>query len=141
MSMIKSLQVYLQGYSGMAMRPINAVLTDKPGEHPSSYALAPSGNGKTVTDVAGNKTFENKYIFYAKEVMADETDRQENYDFLEGLVDWLDEQNDLENLPELSGRYTAESIEATNAMLVEIDEDGTGLYQVQIKLTIKKGRK
>jgi hypothetical protein len=138
MSIIKALQDYLKTYSGMDMRPISEVLTDQTGEHPSSYALAPSGNGKTITDIVGNKTFENNYVFYAKEAAADEVDRRENYDFLESLSDWLDEQNDAGNLPALPGRYEAESLEVSNILLFDIDEDGTGLYQVQIKLTLTK---
>ncbi len=137
MSVIKAVQDYLRQYNGMVLQ----VLTDQTGEKPSSYALAPSGNGKTTTDVVGNKTFENNYVFYAKESAANEVDRQENYDFLESLTDWLDDQNDANSLPILSGGYEAESLEVSNAMLFEIDEDGTGLYQVQIKLIITKRRK
>lgn len=138
MSIIKALQDYLETYEGMEIRPISEVLTDQVGKRPSSYALAPSGNGKTVTDIIGNKIFENNYVFYAKEAAKDEIDRQENYDFLEDLSDWLDDQNDVGNLPVLSGRYSIENLEVSNAMLFDIDEDGTGLYQVQIKLTITK---
>ncbi|MDD4390590.1 MAG: minor capsid protein [Eubacteriales bacterium] len=140
MSIIRSLQDYIETYDGMELRPITQVLTDRTDEQPSSYALAPAGNGKTVTDIAGNRTFENNYVFFAKEAAADEVDRQENYDFLEGLSDWLDDQNDEGNLPQLRGRYEAESIDVTNAMLFDIDEDGTGLYQVQIKLILTKRR-
>lgn len=137
MSIIKALQDYLKTYGGMEMKSISQVLTDRIDENPSSYALAPSGNGKTVTDIIGNKMFENNYVFYAKEAAADEVDRSENYDFLEDLQDWLDDQNDIGNLPVLTGRYEAESIDVTNAILFDI-EDGVGLYQVQIKLTITK---
>jgi hypothetical protein len=134
MSIIKALQDYLETYDGMELQ----VLTDQTGERPSSYALAPSGNGKVTEDIIGNKTFENNYVFYAREATKDEVDRQDNYDFLESFSDWLDEQNDAGNLPELPGRYLAESIEVANSMLFEIDEGGTGLYQVQIKFTITK---
>ncbi len=141
MSIIRALQDYLKTYDGMDMRPISEVLTDQTRENASSYALAPSGNGRTVVDIIGNVTFENNYVFYAKEAAADEIDRRENYDFLEDLSDWLEEQNDEGNLPELPGRYEAENLEVSNILLFDIDEDGTGLYQVQLKLTMikKKG--
>lgn len=138
MSIIKTLQNYLKTYNGMDMRPISEVLTDQTGKGFSSYALAPSGNGKVVTDIVGNKTFENNYVFYAKEAAADEVDRQDNYDFLEDFQDWLDDQNDAGNLPVLPGRYEAESLEVSNAMLFDIDGNGAGLYQVQIKLILTK---
>ncbi len=138
MSIIKALQDYLKTFDGMEIRPIPEVLTDRTGRHSSSYALAPSGNGKTTTDIIGNKTFENNYVFYAKEAASNEVDRQENYDFLESLSDWLDDQNDEGILPALPGRYQADSIEVANAMLFDVGENGTGLYQVQIKLKITK---
>lgn len=133
MSILKALQNYLSEYDGMEM-----ISTDRTEEHPSSYALAPAGNGKTVTDIIGNKRFENNYVFYAKEAASVEVDRQENQDFLEDFSDWLDERNDADILPDLPGRYEAESISVANAMLFDIDEDGTGFYQVQIKLTLTK---
>ena len=138
MSIIKALQDFLATYEGMNLQPL---ATDMAGTVISKYALAPSGNGKTITDIVGNKTFENNYVFYAKETAANETDRQDNYDFLEGLSDWLDEQNDADNFPILPTGYEVGSIEVSNAMLFDIYEDGTGLYQVQIKLkfTKKKG--
>lgn len=138
MSIIKALQDYLVTYEGMDLQPL---ATDLPGTGVSKYALAPSGNGKTITDIVGNKTFENNYVFYAKEAAANEADRLDNYDFLEDFSNWLEEQNDADNFPVLPAGYEVESIIVSNVMLFDIDEDGTGLYQVQIKLifTKKKG--
>lgn len=141
MSILKTLQDYLQEYDGMNMRPISEILTDITKEQVGSYALAPSGNGKTTTDITGNRTFENNYVFYARESVSDEVDRGENQDFLEDFSDWLDERAEKEDFPVLGERYQVESIEIFNAMLFDIDEDGTGLYQVQIKLTFIKRRK
>lgn len=132
---LKALQDYLQTYEGMNLQPL---ATDLAGTVISKYALAPSGNGKTTTDIVGNKTFENNYVFYAKEYAADESERKENHDFLEGFSDWLDEQNDANNFPVLTGGYGVDNIAVSNAMLMDIGEDGNGLYQIQIKLTITK---
>ncbi len=140
MSIIKSLQDYLKTFDGMELKPISQVLTDQ-ANNPSSYALTPSGNGKIVTDIVGNKTYQNNYMFYAKEAAADEVDRQENYDFLESFSDWIDYQNDAENFPTLPANYIVEEIRVSNILLFDIDDDGTGTYQVQIQLifTKKKG--
>lgn len=137
MSILKALQDYLLTYEGMNLQPL---ATDLAGIAVSKYALAPSGNGKIVTDIAGKKTFENNYVFYAKEATANEADRQENYDFLEDFSNWLDEQNDSENFPVLPTGYEVESIQVSNAMLFDTNDDGTGLYQVQIKLRFTKKR-
>ena len=139
MSIIKSLQTFLASYPGMVLQalPVN---TDHAGVNPTGYALAPSGNDKTTTDVLGNRTYRNNYVFYAKEAAADEVDRQDNYDFLEGLAEWLDDQGEAGNFPALATGYEVESINVSNVMLFDFDEDGTGLYQVQIQLTITRRR-
>ena len=132
MSILKALQDYLSGYDGM--QPMR-ILTDQV-EDTASYAVAPTGNTAVIEDVLGNRTYENDYVFLARECTADEIDRQENYDFLEGLYDWLESAP----LPELPGQYEAEKITPSNIMLIDVDDRGTGVYQIQIKLTISKRR-
>jgi len=140
MSIIKSLQDYLETFDGMDMQPLT-VKTDMADESVSSYSIAPSGNGKINTDILGNTTYQNNYVFYAREAVSDEIDRQENYDFLEGFSEWLEEQNSEGNLPALPGRYKAEELRVANIMLFDVNEDGTGLYQVQLQLEFRKERK
>lgn len=132
MSILKALQDYLSGYDGM--QPTR-ILTDRV-ENTASYAVAPTGNTAVIEDVLGNRTYENDYVFLARECTADEIDRQDNYDFLEGLYDWLETAP----LPELPGQYEAEKITPSNIMLIDVDDHGTGVYQIQIKLTISKRR-
>lgn len=140
MSLLKSLQDYLCEYDNMDMRPVSEVLTDQTGEYPSSYALAPSGNGRISKDILGNRTYQNNYVFYAKENSADEIDRQDNHDFLEDFSDWLEERNDNQDFPTLPQNYEVEGIQVSNAILFDLYEDGTGLYQIQIQLNFRKTR-
>ncbi len=140
MSIIKSLQNYLEQYERMDMQPLT-VKTDMTDAVASSYSVAPSGNGRISSDILGNRTYQNNYVFYAREAVSDEIDRQENYDFLEGFSEWLEEQNAEGNLPELPGRYRAEELRVSNIMLFDVNEDGTGLYQVQLQLKFIKERK
>jgi len=141
MSIIKALQDYLITYDNMELRSIQRMMTDTTLNTPSSYAVAPAGNSKVITDIAGNRTYQNNYIFYAKETAADEVDRQDNYDFLEDFSDWIEEQNDQGVFPTLPENYEVEEINVSNILLFDIEDDGTGLYQVQIQMifTKKKG--
>jgi hypothetical protein len=138
MSLIKSLQDFLKTYDNMELREIQRLMTDTPLKDASSYAIAPTGNSKIVVDIVGNKTYQNNYVFYAKEAAADEVDRQDNYDFLEDFSDWIEEQNDNGNFPELPAKYEVEELEVSNIMLFDIEEDGTGIYQVQIQMIFTK---
>ncbi|WP_206460236.1 hypothetical protein [Anaerovorax sp. IOR16] len=153
MSIIKSVQDYLTTYSGMelqevkieetetgqSLKVIGKVLTDRTEEEACSYALQPVGNSRTKTDILGNKTYENDYVFYAKEASADEVDRQDNYSFMESLFEWLEEQDEAENYPLLPAKYKAENLSVANIILFEL-EDNVSLYQVQIKLKYRKER-
>ena len=132
MSILKALQEYLAGYDGM--KPVR-ILTDGV-EESESYAVAPAGNMAVREDILGNRTYENDYVFLARECTADEADRQDNYDFLEGLYDWLEEAEP----PQLPAPYAAQSVVPSNVLLMEVNQDGTGVYQVQIKLTMTKRR-
>lgn len=127
MTILKTLQKFISEYNGMT------VLTDFEGKQ-SGYALQPTGNDTYKQDVLGNKYFQNNYIFYVREIAREEEDRADNQDFLEDFSQWLDEQN----LPILPGRFVAQDMTVSNCMLMDIEEDGTGVYQVQIQLKIKK---
>lgn len=140
MSIIKAVQDFLSSYPGMALQPLPKVLTDRPDADPSSYAVAPTGNGKTSKDVVGNRYYQNSYVFFAKESAAAEVDRRDNYDFLEGLSDWIEQQADAGAFPALPANYEVNDMKVSNAMLFDLNEDGAGLYQVQIQLLFTRKR-
>ncbi len=151
MSIIKAVQDFLCTYDGMelqeveveetdsgpSLKVIGRVLTDRTDEGPSGYALQPTGNSRVKTDILGNKTYENDYVFYAKEAAANEIDRQDNYSFMEGLFEWLEDQDEAKNFPALPAEYKAERLIVANIILFEL-EDKAGLYQVQIKFQYRK---
>lgn len=136
MSILKSLQDYLEQFKGMEMRP---VMTDGTDNEPTGYAVAPSGNSKTVEDIIGNRTYINNYVFYAREYTTSEIERQDNYEFLDAFFDWIEDNDEKGVYPEIPG-YEVESISATNVFLFDIDNDGRGTYQIQLQLRLTKRR-
>lgn len=141
MSIIKSLQDYLMLYDGMALVPLKNISTEYTPAQGGTYAIAPTGNSAVKKDILGNVTYQNWYLFFAREKVADEVDRADMYDFLEGLTAWLEEQADGGNLPRTPGRYDVTDLEAMNHMLYDIEDNGLGLFQVQINLTLKRRKK
>ncbi len=142
MSIIKSIQDYLAKYDGMQLINMSEMETDytpgKRGVTGGTSALAPTGNSRTRTDVLGNKTYENSYIFFAKDLAVDNSAREDMYDFLESLSEWIETKIDEGILPELPGKYEAVNLVPSNHMLYDIEESGAGVYQVELILTIKK---
>lgn len=138
MSILKSLQDYLAEFPHAQM--VTQILTDIVDTDPVSFAVAPSGNSKIVEDIAGNRTYINNYVFYAREYTLEEADRADNYDFLDAFFEWIEDRNDKEIYPVLPAGYEVERISAANAILMDIQDDGRGVYQVQIQLQFTKGR-
>lgn len=141
MSIIKSVQDYLSKYDGMELINLSDIQTDLTPNTAGSYALAPTGNSVTKKDILGNKTYQNMYIFFARDIAVDDTDRAEMYDFLEDLSAWLEDKAEAGDLPVLPGEFEAVDLVASNNMLYDIEENGSGVYQVQLILTIKKIKK
>lgn len=139
MSLMKSLQEFLRTYDGMELRPIQEIQTGIVGEL-GSMAIAPAGRGKCVKDISGNRKFENNYVFYAKENVRDEIDRADMNDFLEDFSEWLEEQSDNGNFPDLKSGYEAISMTTSGGMLYDITEDGAGVYMIQIQMVIRRKR-
>lgn len=135
MSILGALQTYLEEFPEMQLQPI---LTDMTGGKPSSYAVAPSGNSKTVEDIIGNRRYINNYVFYAKEYTAEEENRADNYDFLDSFFEWIEDRNEAEIFPVLPKGYVVDSISASNTILFEVTDDGVGIYQIQIQLTFER---
>lgn len=133
MSIINTLREYLSEYEDLDM-----VLTDVTRKDAGSYAIAQSAGGSIRRDILGNVTYQNSYIFMAKEHGVDEVDRQDNYDFLEGFCQWLEERNESRDLPQLPSPYAPVSLEVSNVMLMGAEEGGEAIYQVQIQFIYQK---
>lgn len=134
MSVIEVVQMFLQTYDGMSMRPISEVLTDEVDLYPNSYALTSVGNSLTESDCLGNETYQNSYVFYAKSASANEIDRKENHAFLENFTNWIEGKNRKREYPHIGDNCEIKSISVSNAMLFGVDSEGETLYQVQIQL-------
>lgn len=132
MSIINTLREYLSEYEG-----VHLVLTDFV-QGAGSYAVAQSAGGSITRDILGNKTYQNSYIFLAKESGSDEVDRRDNYDFLERFCQWLEDRNDRKDLPKLAAPYTPVRIEVSGVSLMDVEESGAVTYQVQLQFTYQK---
>jgi hypothetical protein len=137
MSVLSALRTYLLTYDGL--KP-GAVLVDVLGSRPTEYAIIPSPGARVVEQyINGGSLRVFPFLIQSAESTADELARMENSGFYEDLADWLEEQTEAGNLPTLGAGKTAESIEAVNwAFLYEQGESGTGIYQIQCRLTYEQ---
>ncbi len=135
MSVLKGLQEYIQSYPGVEL----IVLTDRTDDRINSYALFPSGGGRRASDIYGNKTYVKSYVFYAKRAISEEFERQENYDFLEGFCDWVEDNCDRGIFPDIGEDMTVEALDVANIMLMDLTDGwDVGTYQIQLSLKYEK---
>jgi hypothetical protein len=137
MSMIESVRDFLLTYAGMADAQIHV---DALGSTPIEYAVIPlPGERKIATYLDGKTQREYPFLIQSVFSTSDEAERIENSGFYETLADWLEEQTESENLPNLGTGKTAESITAVSwGFVYEQGESGTGIYQITCKLVYEQ---
>lgn len=80
-----------------------------------------------------------QYILLLKSNSEDDLQRLENLDWLDGLSDWLDKQNQLRNYPVLENKQV-KKVSCANAITYETSEDGSiSTYYLQLYFNIKGG--
>jgi len=92
---------------------------------------------KYVTDKGWKKQFQ--YMLLLKSESEDDVLRLTNLDWLDELIDWIEEQNSTQNYPNLGNKKTVEKISCANALTYQISEDGaTSIYSLQIYFDVRK---
>ena len=138
MSMISAIQTYIKTYSSLAANA--PVWVDYIGKEPTQYAISPLPGARIVeSNIDGSTTREFPFAFELVEFTADDATRLENLGFFEAFADWLETQNDAGTFPTLAAGKTPEKIEALGwGYLLDEGESGTGVYQIQCKLTYEQ---
>lgn len=134
MSIIQALRAYLAAYAGLESGA--PLWVDHLGSRPTEYAIVPIAGGKILERyLDGGSVREYHFAFRSMESTADDLERMENSGFYESLADWLEEQTEAGDLPDLGDGKTAKVIEAVGwAYIYEQGQSDTGIYQIQCRL-------
>ena len=135
MSVISAIQTYIKTYSSLVANA--PVWVDYIGKVPTQYAISPLPGARIVeTYLDDSTTREFPFAFELVEFTSDDATRLENLGFFEAFAEWLESQTKAGTLPTLATGKTAEKIEALGwGYLLDEGESGTGVYQIQCKLT------
>ena len=133
-SVLDGIMQYLKTYTGVGSNP---VWVDFLGQTPTEYGVIPLPGARIVEEyLNGASLREFPFAFNATMATADDTTRLANSDFFETFAAWLESQTLAGTLPTLEAGKTAEEIIATGwGYLFQQGESGTGIYQIQCKLT------
>jgi hypothetical protein len=138
MSIISALKTYIATYSGLeAGAPL---LVDVLGKEPTQYAIVPIPGARVAEwYINGGSKREYPFAIQSMEANSDDAIRAAINEFYESLADWFESQTLAGTLPTLATGKTSTDIEALGwGFLSEFGESGSGIYQIQAKLTYEQ---
>ena len=113
-------------------------------EQPDNSSIAPSGlvEISRTEDILGNVTVQNQYNFGLYFVMIkapeDDAGATENADWLMEFQKWVQEQSIRRLAPVFGDDPRSETIKAQNGVNEYADQEGTGIYAVQLSINFTK---
>lgn len=123
------------------------VFSDKPkikvdylGDKINNYSLEAVPAERIVKGfIDGSKRKQKIFVFASRKTYSqDEVDNLDNYKLFEYLAEWVEEQNDDENYPDISDIENIEEIEAIEIIdspYVAVVSENEARYQMEIKIT------
>jgi len=134
MTIISAVREYLEAYSGLEEN--SPVWVDSLGPVPTEYTINPLAGTRIIEEyIDGSSLREYAFAFQSVESTADNLERLANQGFYEAFADWLEEQTDSDDLPDLEEGMTATKIEALGwGYLFQQGDSDTGIYQIQCRL-------
>lgn len=139
MNIVTALQSYFNTYPGLQQEKIFVNFLKEKG---SSFSIIPSPT-QPITNYYIDGSYEKRYTFslvgrfnYSQEVAMN----IQNSEFFQNLEEWLIDNNDNGNLPDLGEGYRPIAINVTsNGYLLGISPDGkTGQYEIRFELNYEK---
>lgn len=142
MSALEKVRNWLLTYPKIAR--IQGLGVDYYAATPNNGSIDPSGlvEISRKEDILGNTTVENQYNFVLYFVLAkppeDNEGATDNADWLLDLQQWIQEQSIRRQAPTFGDVPSAETISAQNGKVDAADEEGTGVYSVQLSINFTK---
>lgn len=134
MTIIESLKKYLNRYAPLAGCRLNV---DFLPAKQRSYSIEPVPCSPVVKRYADGSTVRQfLFVLASREAFGQDLRQQiDNLSFYEDFELWLQQKNDVEDLPELDQSREARSIETVTSGYAFIPGTETARYQIQCKLT------
>ncbi len=142
MSDLEKIRQWLLTYPGIGR--LQGLKVDYYSAQPDNGSIDPSGliEISRKEDILGNTTVENQYNFALYFVLAkapeDDEGAVENADWLMDFQRWIQEQSIRRLAPFFGDEPKSETIKAQNGKVEAADEEGTGIYMVQLSINFTK---
>lgn len=142
MTDLEKIREWLSGYPGKL--PVRQLQVDYFSVHPDDGSIDPSGliEVSRTADIMGNVTAENQLNFALYFTLlkspGDDPGATENADMLLDLQKWIQEQSIKKLVPVFGDDPDSETVKAQNGALHLTDEEGVGIYTLQLSINYIK---
>lgn len=129
--MVDSIMNWLKQYKNTEIE------VDYMGEDALGYSLKLPINTPIISeDIIGNKYMQKLFSFSAKRLYGDNDTNTDNLDLFEDFSEWIEQQNEINNLPILASNQKASEVEVlTDGYLLQADDDlQKATYIIQCRL-------
>lgn len=133
MSIIEGIRAFIETCPHLHI--LADVSVDLTSDAPTNYAVAPGGDQILSRYIAGGAKHQYSFALLVREFTLDDVARAENNCFLEKFSEWVHEQCETQNFPDIGEDKQVTMMECANGFLYQLDESGEkGIYQLQCQL-------
>lgn len=114
---------------------IKEILMDIIDGKPYVLSVASSSDNTIRRYLNKDEVKEANFQVFLKGYVKEDYDRIRNTQLVDKMKEWINRQSKMKVFPEIGENRTCRKIEANNAMLYDTNENGEGLYLLQVKIT------
>lgn len=135
MTIAEGLIAFLWTFTDENGNSINDIFMDIVQGNPYALAVSPSSENVIKRYLNGDEVKEANFQIYLNAYTQENYDRVQNTQFVDKMKEWINRQNKMKVFPEIGENKTCRKIEANNGMIYDTNQNGEGLYLLQVKIT------
>lgn len=135
MTIAEGLIAFLWTFTDENGNSINDIFMDIVQGNPYALAVSPSSENVIKRYLNGDEVKEANFQIYLNAYTQENYDRIQNTQLIDKMKEWINRQNKMKVFPEIGENKTCRKIEANNGMIYDTNQNGEGLYLLQVKIT------
>lgn len=135
MTIAEGLINFLWSFTDDSGASIKNILMDIVDGDPDVLSVSPSSDNTIKRYLNGDEVRESNFQVFLKAYTSENINRIQNTQLIDKMKEWINRQSKKKNFPQMEENRICRKIEANNGMIYDINENGEGLYLLQVKIT------
>lgn len=135
MTIAEGLINFLWNFTDDSGASIKNILMDIVDGDPDVLSVSPSSDNTIKRYLNGDEVRESNFQVFLKAYTSENINRIQNTQLIDKMKEWINRQSKKRNFPQMEENRICRKIEANNGMIYDINENGEGLYLLQVKIT------